>query len=286
MTQSQLAYKLHVSDGAVSKWERGINFPDIAIVERLSETLEISIMELLKAENQEPDQKVNEAVLDTLNYSKEVESRIIRKSHRSIRLWQVLLVVFIVLGICAKPALNWYQDQASKKLYATILDAVDREDWYTVANVTGDFIGKYYGSSHYAEMKVLNSEASEKFSRHNLGQLMINSTLSTGEIDTLFVLLKKLGFDFYGSVTYFSGDINTKGTLLMGYISSSLKNLGNLVVDYEARKIVRIYIAAPLMDGNIPETDFVLFTDQQGILMTYSDVEVEIQIILDRLNNH
>ncbi len=283
MTQSQLAYKLHVSDGAVSKWERGINFPDIAIVERLSETLEISVMELLQAEKQEPDQKVNEAVLNTLLYSKEVESRIIKKSHRSIRLWQVLLVVFIVLGIGAKPALTWYQDQASEKLYATILDAVDSEDWYKVGYLTGDFLGEYYGSSHYDELKVLNLEASEKFSRQNLGQLMINSTLSTGEIDTLFVLLKELGFNFYGSVTYFSGDINTQGTLLMGYTSP--RNLGNLVVNYEARKIVRIYIAAPFMNGDIPETDFVLFTDQQGILMTYSDVEVETQKILDRLNN-
>lgn len=32
MTQKDLADKLYVSDRAVSKWERGLNFPDITLL--------------------------------------------------------------------------------------------------------------------------------------------------------------------------------------------------------------------------------------------------------------
>lgn len=33
MTQKELAEKLHVTDKAVSKWERGVNFPDLELNE-------------------------------------------------------------------------------------------------------------------------------------------------------------------------------------------------------------------------------------------------------------
>lgn len=39
MTQKELAAALHVSDRAVSKWERGAGFPDISLLEPLADTL-------------------------------------------------------------------------------------------------------------------------------------------------------------------------------------------------------------------------------------------------------
>ena len=49
MTQAELAEKLHVTDKAVSRWERGIGFPDINTLEPLAEALEISLVELMKS---------------------------------------------------------------------------------------------------------------------------------------------------------------------------------------------------------------------------------------------
>ena len=37
MTQNELAKKLHITDKAVSKWERGLSFPDISILIPLAE---------------------------------------------------------------------------------------------------------------------------------------------------------------------------------------------------------------------------------------------------------
>lgn len=52
MTQCQLANKLHITDKAVSKWERGISLPDIAILIPLAEILNISLYDLLKGEDE------------------------------------------------------------------------------------------------------------------------------------------------------------------------------------------------------------------------------------------
>ena len=50
MTQSELASKLHITDKAVSKWERGLSLPDISILIPLSEILNVSLYDLLKGE--------------------------------------------------------------------------------------------------------------------------------------------------------------------------------------------------------------------------------------------
>jgi len=50
LTQSNLAQELHVSVQAVSKWERGLNFPDIALMEPLAELLGLTVSELMAGE--------------------------------------------------------------------------------------------------------------------------------------------------------------------------------------------------------------------------------------------
>ena len=52
MTQGELANKLHITDKAVSKWERGLSFPDISLLIPLSEILNISLYDLLKGEDE------------------------------------------------------------------------------------------------------------------------------------------------------------------------------------------------------------------------------------------
>lgn len=49
-TQKTLAEALHVTDKAVSKWERGINMPDVAVLPRLSQLLGADIELLLSKE--------------------------------------------------------------------------------------------------------------------------------------------------------------------------------------------------------------------------------------------
>lgn len=47
MTQSALAEQLHVTDKAVSRWERGLGFPDINTLEPLADALGLTLAQLM-----------------------------------------------------------------------------------------------------------------------------------------------------------------------------------------------------------------------------------------------
>lgn len=48
LTQAELAKKLNVTDKAVSRWERGIGYPDINTLEPLADALGITLTELMR----------------------------------------------------------------------------------------------------------------------------------------------------------------------------------------------------------------------------------------------
>ena len=54
MTQAELAEKIHVTDKAISRWERGLGFPDIQTLEPLAQALGISVLELMRSEKKKP----------------------------------------------------------------------------------------------------------------------------------------------------------------------------------------------------------------------------------------
>lgn len=60
LTQKELAEKLHVTDKAISKWERGINFPELMVMENLAEELDVSVVELLSLEDASTKEAVKE----------------------------------------------------------------------------------------------------------------------------------------------------------------------------------------------------------------------------------
>lgn len=60
LTQAQLAEKLNVSNKTISKWENGNCMPDYGIIELLCSELNISISELLDAEDKKEVRSNNE----------------------------------------------------------------------------------------------------------------------------------------------------------------------------------------------------------------------------------
>ena len=55
MTQKELAEKLMVTDKAISRWENGHGYPDIETLEALSDSLHISLLELMHSEKNKTD---------------------------------------------------------------------------------------------------------------------------------------------------------------------------------------------------------------------------------------
>lgn len=53
LTQKDLAVQLHITDKAVSKWERGLSCPDIALLAPLADILGVTTSELLRGQRSE-----------------------------------------------------------------------------------------------------------------------------------------------------------------------------------------------------------------------------------------
>ena len=47
LSQKDLAELLHITDKAISKWERGLSFPDISLLIPLADILKVSLYDLL-----------------------------------------------------------------------------------------------------------------------------------------------------------------------------------------------------------------------------------------------
>ena len=100
LTQKQLADALNVTDKAVSKWERGLSFPDISMLEPISDVLGISIMELLAGERQEESEMISrEEAQKIVSASVELSDEEIRHKKERSRLIITILVVFLLLLI-------------------------------------------------------------------------------------------------------------------------------------------------------------------------------------------
>ena len=97
LTQLQLAEALHVTDKAVSKWERGLSFPDVTLLEPLAAALGLTVAELMACRRQErAEQKgAEESMQNLLTISR---ASVRRERRRS---WQRLGAVLVLLAVTA-----------------------------------------------------------------------------------------------------------------------------------------------------------------------------------------
>ena len=93
LTQKQLAEALNVTDKAVSKWERGLSFPDISMLEPISEVLDISIMEILAGKKQDENETLSrEEALKLINDSVELSDEEIKHKKERSRFIIIILI--------------------------------------------------------------------------------------------------------------------------------------------------------------------------------------------------
>ena len=103
MTQKELADALHITDRAVSKWERGLNAPDIALLEPLSEALGATVAELIRGERAGAAEP-REEVKTVLEYSQHEVARKVRGTRTR---YLALLLACLLLAAAIGAALLW-----------------------------------------------------------------------------------------------------------------------------------------------------------------------------------
>jgi len=102
MTQKELAAALHVSDRAVSKWERGAGFPDVGLLEPLAAALELNVLDLLRGERTE-ETDIHAAVQETMRTIREKQKQDRRQMRKDICYIVLVLLPLVMLWLCVKP---------------------------------------------------------------------------------------------------------------------------------------------------------------------------------------
>lgn len=99
MTQAELATKLHVTDKAVSKWERGLGLPDINSIEPLADALGISVAEVMQAERIQENHvtQENASAMLTNAFDMVKQQRKMERTHILLILGADLLIVVVLL---------------------------------------------------------------------------------------------------------------------------------------------------------------------------------------------
>ena len=139
LTQRNLAEGLHVSVQAVSKWERGLNCPDIGLLEPLAEALDLTVTELLSGRRGEEPKE--EAVRDSLRFGE-------HQLRPKIRRWKRLFITAAVLLLAVALGLGyvWVRGNTEwlpqRETVVRPVDVTSRES--TMARAAGKLTGLLY----------------------------------------------------------------------------------------------------------------------------------------------
>ena len=95
LSQQQLAEQLHITRTTVSKWENGRGMPDVSLLERLAEVLELSVSELVCGEQTagEPEAALRD-VIRISGKNRRRDRRLIAALAAAV----LILLVFVISG--------------------------------------------------------------------------------------------------------------------------------------------------------------------------------------------
>lgn len=139
LTQKALADQLHVTDRAVSKWERGICAPDIALLEPLSSILGVKVTELISGERSkesECPEEVESTVKEVISYSQNEITTKTRKLKRWLIAAGIALCLLLLLTIFSSYAPAIFQ-RGNPIPYLTAAMKIDDDTPYVAVDVEG-----------------------------------------------------------------------------------------------------------------------------------------------------
>lgn len=96
LTQLELAQRLHITDRAVSKWERGLSAPDIALLEPLGEALGLTVTELLRGERIPETPSGEPDVKQALDYARREMKKSVGRGQKRTAIWLLLALALLV----------------------------------------------------------------------------------------------------------------------------------------------------------------------------------------------
>ena len=101
LTQQELADLLYLDVSAVSKWERGVNYPDITLIPKICEVLEIDEHELIKSSKDLEYQRIKEEGLKFISIK--------NKTFWTMSILYILAIITcFIVNLCVSKTLSWF----------------------------------------------------------------------------------------------------------------------------------------------------------------------------------
>lgn len=100
-SQQQLAELLFISESSVSKWERGVNYPDITMLADLCRTLDITEHELITASN---DTEYRQLKKDAYTYRRLTRATFLT----CVTLYGLALIICFICNLAIDHTLSWF----------------------------------------------------------------------------------------------------------------------------------------------------------------------------------
>lgn len=99
MTQAELAVIIKVSDKTISRWERGVGFPDINTLEPLARALDITLFELIHSEksNMKKENMPEGQMIEIMHKAVEMSNENRRQEHVSLWLGGIVTIIIAIL---------------------------------------------------------------------------------------------------------------------------------------------------------------------------------------------
>ena len=129
-SQKDLAELLYVTESAVSKWERGITYPDITLITDICRVLEISEKELIQSsdddeyrkikKNSDKFNKIKKSLWLTLNIiylAALIICFIVNLAIEHKLSWFFIVLVYILVGYSFCPTYTWIANRFKKVIF-------------------------------------------------------------------------------------------------------------------------------------------------------------------------
>ena len=163
MTQKELAEKLNITDKAVSKWERGLSYPDICLLLLLAETLGVTPGELLNCERNPSAEtgtaanvNTNATIENVLQYAdEEVKTKTRSTRKRAILASMGIIMLFMGLPFFVYPAVARWRNVHTQLVIAQAYNA-------EVARLQQEYIDGHFrrAEEHNAALRSLSPSES------------------------------------------------------------------------------------------------------------------------------
>lgn len=190
MTQEQFAQKMGVSINAVSKWERGINFPDVSLFKKLCNELNISIEELINGEKDNSDEAKEKAIITSIKDKEKMKKK--NKKIFIISSILFLIVINFLIIYNLKMKVNLVND--SNYLYDEVIEFLKKKEFkenpdvkYKDFNVFYSYYGfgiEKSGNYKYVYMWIYNG--SYYIENEEYGGALASSSSSSMPIKAIF----------------------------------------------------------------------------------------------------